>query len=234
MKKIYCFDLDGTLCSTVVNSDYTKAEPILKAIKKVNELYDHGNEIIIFTGRGSSSGIDWSDFTSKQLQQWNLKFHKLITGKKPTYDIVIDDKAINAAEWRNVNCGTFGVLAGSFDLIHPGYCSMFKTTKEHCDHLTVLLHDDPSLENNKIKLIHNINERKQILNSIKYIDDIIVYKTENELENILCSGKYDKRFLGDDYRDKKITGKTCLLEIIYIDRSHGYSTTKLKNQILNR
>ena len=89
-------------------------------------------------------------------------------------------------------------------------------------------------ENNKIKLIHNINERKQILNSIKYIDDIIVYKTENELENILCSGKYDKRFLGDDYRDKKITGKTCLLEIIYIDRSHGYSTTKLKNQILNR
>ena len=65
-------------------------------------------------------------------------------------------------------------------------------------------------------------------------NDIIVYKTENELENILCSGKYDKRFLGDDYRDKKITGKTCLLEIIYIDRSHGYSTTKLKNQILNR
>lgn len=228
---IICFDLDGTLCTLVEDSDYSKANPLPKAIQKVNELYNSGIKIIIFTGRGSSSGKDWTEFTKQQIDGWGLKYHELITNRKPTYDIVIDDKAISAEDWRRVNCGIRGVLAGAFDLIHPGYCRMFKQAKEYCDHLTVLLHEDPSLENKKIKPIHTIHERIEILESIKWIDDIIVYRTEEDLKNLICNGKYNKRFLGEDYKDKYYTGKTCDIKVIFINRDHGYSTTKLKNKI---
>jgi glycerol-3-phosphate cytidylyltransferase len=230
---ILCFDLDGTLCTSVHNSDYTQAEPLVKAIQKVNELYNSGIKIIIFTGRGSSSGKDWTKFTKKQIDGWGLKYHELITNCKPTYDKIIDDKAINAMDWRKENCGIRGVLAGAFDLIHPGYCRMFKEAKQYCDHLTVLLHEDPSLEKNKIKPIHNLEERIEILKSIRWIDDIICYQTEDDLKNHICSGKYDKRFLGEDYKDKYFTAKEYNIEIIFINRTHGYSTTKLKQKIKN-
>lgn len=231
--KIYCFDLDETLCTKALDGDYSTAKPMLKAITKVNELFDLGNTILIFTGRGSSSGKNWEELTVKQLNQWGLKHHKLIMNKKPTYDIVIDDKAINALEWRKTNCGTRGVVAGAFDLIHPGYCRLFKFCKEHCDHLTVLLHEDPSFERKKLIPVHTVEERKEILFSIKYIDDVAVYKTEKELENNLKDKKYDIRFLGDDYKNKQITGQTIPIEILYTNRSHGYSTTDLKKKVYN-
>lgn len=231
--KIYCFDLDETLCTKALDGDYFTAKPMLKAITKVNELFDLGNTILIFTGRGSSSGKNWEELTVKQLNQWGLKHHKLIMNKKPTYDIVIDDKAINALEWRKTNCGTRGVVAGAFDLIHPGYCRLFKFCKEHCDHLTVLLHEDPSFERKKLIPVHTVEERKEILFSIKYIDDVVVYKTEKELENNIKDKKYDIRFLGDDYKNKQITGQTIPIEILYTNRSHGYSTTDLKKKVYN-
>jgi cytidyltransferase-like protein len=228
---IYCFDLDGTLCTSVQNSDYTQAQPFQKAIDYVNSLYDTGLRIIIFTGRGSSSGKDWTEFTKQQIDGWGLKYHELITNRKPTYDVIIDDKAVNAEYWRSKFCGIRGVLAGAFDLIHPGYCRMFKEAKQHCDHLTVLLHEDPSIERAKIKPVHSVEERKEILNSIKYIDDIIVYKTEKDLQELLCSGNFDKRFLGEDYKDKYYTAADCSKKIVFINRDHGYSTTKLKEKI---
>lgn len=230
-KKIYCFDLDETLCSKAVNGDYATAKPFKKAIQKVNELFDDGHNILIFTGRGSSSGKNWEELTVKQLNQWKVKHHKLIMNKKPTYDVVIDDKAINAAEWRKKNCGKRGVVAGAFDLIHPGYCKLFHFCKENCDHLTVLLHDNPSLERNKIKPIHSLNERIEILSSIKFIDEVKSYETEKDLHELLKIGKYDVRFLGDDYKDKKITGHDLPIPILYTDRLHGYSTTNLKKKI---
>lgn len=228
---IYCFDLDGTLCTSVLDSDYTKAEPLVAAICKVNDLFDAGNQIVIFTGRGSSSGKDWTDFTRNQIDGWGLKYHKLITNKKPTYDILIDDKAINAADWRKYNCGTRGVIAGAFDLIHPGYCRLFKFCKEHCDHLTVLLHDDPSIERNKLKPVHTVDERIEILFSIKYIDGIEVYKTERDLYDKLKNGNFNFRFLGSDYKNKSFTGIDLNIPVIFENRTHDYSTTKLKIKI---
>lgn len=230
-KKIYCFDLDETLCSKAIDGDYATANPFEKAISKVNELFDDGNTILIFTGRGSSSGKNWEELTVKQLNLWGIKHHKLIMNKKPTYDIVIDDKAINAADWRKLNCGKRGVVAGAFDLIHPGYCRLFQFCKNNCDHLTVLLHDDPSLERKKLKPVHNLNERIEIISSIKFIDDIKTYSTEENLYNLLKNGNYDIRFLGDDYKDKKITGHDLSIPILYTDRLHGYSTTNLKKKI---
>lgn len=230
---IYCFDLDETLCTKAIDGDYSTAKPMPKAIAEVNKLYAAGHRIVIFTGRGSSSGKEWRPLTEKQLAEWGIKHHELITGRKPTYDVVIDDKAINAADWRKTNCGIKGVVAGAFDLIHPGYCKLFKFCKEHSDHLTVMLHNDPSVEKSKIKPVHTVQERIEILQSIKYIDKVIPYSYEQDLLNELRSGKYDVRFLGEDYKNKTFTGFDLDLEIIYTSREHGYSTTKLKQKVAN-
>lgn len=89
---IYCFDLDGTLCS-LTKSEYDKAEPIIERINIVNKLYDDGNTIIIDTARGAQTKIDWYDVTKNQLDSWGVKYHELRVGKKLHYDKLIDDKA---------------------------------------------------------------------------------------------------------------------------------------------
>ena len=125
-----------------------------------------------------------------------------------------------------------GVIAGNFDVIHPGYIHMFDECKNYCDTLLLLLHDDPSVERpEKIKPILSLNERTMILNSLKQIDQIITYKTESDLYEILMNKKIDVRFLGDDYKDKSFTGDELDIPIHYLDRSHGWSTTKFKKLI---
>jgi cytidyltransferase-like protein len=228
---IYCFDLDETLCTKAIDGDYATAMPIEEAIEKVNILWILGNKILIFTGRGSSSGKDWVELTKQQLKNWGVKYDELIMNRKPTYDVIIDDKAINAVDWRNTFCKTRGVVAGAFDLIHPGYCKLFKFCKEHCTHLTVLLHDDPSIERKKMSPVHNLGERTEILKSIRYVDDVIAYTDEQDLAIKLELGYYNVRFLGDDYRTKPYTADYLPIKIIYTDRSHGYSTTQLKKKI---
>tara|TARA_Y100000389_G_C17469634_1_gene529127 strand:+ start:5583 stop:5879 length:297 start_codon:yes stop_codon:yes gene_type:complete len=95
--KIYCFDIDGTLCSKG-HEDYNFSQPYRDRISKVNQLYDDGNTILLFTARGSYTGIDWKDLTEKQLKDWGLKYHKLILGK-PHADIFIDDRAQDPFGW---------------------------------------------------------------------------------------------------------------------------------------
>jgi hypothetical protein len=91
---IYCFDLDGTLCTNTGGS-YLDAKPFLDRIKFVNKLYNENNEIIIDTARGSTTKIDWFDLTKKQLENWGVNYHKLRVGVKLNADIFVDDKAIN-------------------------------------------------------------------------------------------------------------------------------------------
>jgi hypothetical protein len=98
---VYCFDFDGTLAITQGN-DYPNAQPIPKAIAKLNRLYDAGHTIKIFTARGTVSGKDWYALTMKQLDEWGIKYHELIMGK-PHGDFYIDDKAVNAREWLATN-----------------------------------------------------------------------------------------------------------------------------------
>ena len=96
MKVIYV-DIDETICHREtstdfgVTHDYTKALPIQENIDKINKLYDEGNTIVYWTARGSRSGIDWYDFTEKQLKEWGAKFN-LLKCDKPYYDIFIDDR----------------------------------------------------------------------------------------------------------------------------------------------
>ena len=126
-----------------------------------------------------------------------------------------------------------GVIAGNFDVIHPGYIKTFKECKENCDHFTILLHSDPTIERpKKLKPILTVQERTEVLFSIKYIDDIKVYTYENELLDLLKNGKFNKRFLGDDYLNQSFTGDKLDIEIHFISRNHGWSTTKFKDAIV--
>ena len=122
-----------------------------------------------------------------------------------------------------------GVIAGAFDAIHPGYIYLFNECKQHCDHFLLLLHEDPSIERSeKMKPILSIKERKLILSSLRQIDEIITYKTEDDLLKILKNRKIDIRFQGDDYKEKNFTGQELDIPIHFLDRSHGWSTTKFK------
>ena len=125
-----------------------------------------------------------------------------------------------------------GFIAGNFDVIHPGYIKTFKECKENCDHFTILLHSDPTIERpNKLKPVLSVDERIEVLNSIKYIDDIQVYTYEKELIEVLKNSDFTIRFLGDDYLDRDFTGSHLNIPIHYISRDHGWSTTRFKNAI---
>ena len=94
---IYCFDIDGTLC-TKTDADYASAQSFPERIAVVNALYAAGHVIKLFTARGSTTGIDWRDLTEQQMHTWGVRYHELIMGK-PEADIFIDDKAFNADLW---------------------------------------------------------------------------------------------------------------------------------------
>ena len=125
-----------------------------------------------------------------------------------------------------------GIIAGNFDVIHPGYISMFKECKSYCREFIIFLHTDPSIERpEKLKPILSVEERDEMLMSIKYIDNVFTYTTENDLLELLKGLNPDVRFLGDDYKDKPYTGYDLKIPILYINRDHGWSTTKFKTLI---
>jgi len=95
--KIYVIDIDGTICSNTFG-EYEKAKPFYDRIKFINILYERGNLIKFFTARGSTTKIDWTDLTKKQLEDWGVNYHELLMGK-PEGDIFIDDKAFNSERW---------------------------------------------------------------------------------------------------------------------------------------
>ena len=146
----YCFDIDGTICDTPQTKegkpDYLNARPFPYMVERVNQLYDEGNYIILQTARGRGSGIDQTQLTMEQLERWGVKYSEIEPMfHKPHAHIFIDDKGINVEEWKKNQPSKKGIIAGAFDVIHPGYIRMFKDAKKHCNHLTVALHEDPSM-----------------------------------------------------------------------------------------
>lgn len=135
-----------------------------------------------------------------------------------------------------------GLIAGSFDVIHPGYISMFDTMMEECDEVVVFLQTDPTIERpEKCKPILNVEERMDILGSLHQIDCILTYTLEKELythlKNFEITHLYENndttvvRYLGDDYIGKSFTGDDLAFPIRYLNRDHGWSTTKFKKLI---
>jgi len=125
-----------------------------------------------------------------------------------------------------------GVLAGNFDVMHPGYIKMFKEAAIECDCLVVLLHTDPSIERpHKLKPILSVEERREMLLSLIYVEDVVRYTYEEQLLDLLKMGEFDVRFLGDDYKGKPFTGDNLKIPIHYLNRDHGWSTTQFKKLI---
>lgn len=236
--KTYCFDLDQTLCFTKGN-DYKNSLPIPEMVDKVNYLHDNGNCIKIYTARGMGSfqgdiarvNEAYLDLTKNQLNVWGVKYHELHLGKI-SYDYIIDDKNLTIDDFKKIVQPKVGLVTGVFDILHPGYIKLFKEAKTVCDKLLVALHKDSSVENkNKFKPIISLGERIEVLHSIKYIDDVIVYETEEDLYNLLKSINIDVRVMGDDYINKNFTGKDLNIKIHFADRSHGWSYSNLRKKI---
>ena len=125
-----------------------------------------------------------------------------------------------------------GFTAGNFDLLHPGYIRCFREAKRHCDKFIVFLQIDPSLHRkSKYKPVISLYNRYEALMSIKYIDDVYTYQTEEELYDLIKFWKPDIRILGEDYIGKPFTGDDLPPRVVYTTRSHEWSTTKLKDMI---
>ena len=125
-----------------------------------------------------------------------------------------------------------GFTAGNFDLLHPGYIYTFIEAKRHCDTFIVFLQRDPSLTRfTKYKPVISLYERYTTLMACRYVDEVYTYQTEDELYELIKFFKPDIRILGDDYIGKPFTGDDLPPKVIYTTRSHGWSTTKLKNLI---
>ena len=98
-KKTYIVDIDGTICRHDSKSTpYSRGKPIKERIDFFNQLYDAGHTIIYWTARGGNSGVDHSELTEKQLNEWGVKRTELRMGK-PSYDYWIDDKAFNVQDF---------------------------------------------------------------------------------------------------------------------------------------
>jgi glycerol-3-phosphate cytidylyltransferase len=130
-----------------------------------------------------------------------------------------------------------GITASAFDLLHAGHILMLQEAKTVCDHLVVALQTDPTIDRpSKNKPIQTIEERFVQLSGCKFVDDIITYNTEAELEAIFRNLDVDVRIIGEEYKTKEFTAKDiCIergIEIYYNSRKHSYSTTELRKRIL--
>lgn len=125
-----------------------------------------------------------------------------------------------------------GIIAGSFDILHPGYIRMFEESKRVVNYLIVALQDDPTIDRpEKCKPVQTWEERAEILRSLRYVDDVVYYNTEYDLRKLLGSVKYDVRILGSDYLGRRFTGDDLEKPVFYCNRNHQYSLTDLKERI---
>jgi nucleoside-diphosphate-sugar epimerase len=94
---VFVVDVDGVVASLVPDNDYRKAEPLAGNIAHINRLHDAGHRIVMFTARGSATGIDWSEVTRNQFSAWGLKYHELKFGK-PAADYYVDDRLLSIGQ----------------------------------------------------------------------------------------------------------------------------------------
>ena len=133
-----------------------------------------------------------------------------------------------------------GIVAGNFDVIHPGYVKMFEDAKENAsDKLIIALQGDPTIERPyKCKPVQTVEEREYILRSIKYVDDVLHYNTEQELLELLETTEWDVRIIGSDYKNIDYTGKFIemrkMKSVYFHKRDHEYSLTDLKKKIMEQ
>jgi len=129
-----------------------------------------------------------------------------------------------------------GFTASTFDLLHAGHVQMLREAREQCDYLICALQMDPSVDREeKNAPVQTIVERYTQLKAVKYVDEIIPYATEKDLEDILQMYHINVRILGEEYRDKDFTGKDICrkrdIKLYFNKRDHRFSTSDLRKRI---
>jgi len=133
-------------------------------------------------------------------------------------------------------CGKIGFTCSTFDLLHAGHITMLEEAKHHCDYLIVGLQNDPTKDRpEKNAPIQSIVERQIQLAAVKYVDEIVIYNTEQDLIDLLLTLPIDIRVLGDEYKNKDFTGKDIAKKrgskIVYNGRDHSFSSTSLRKRV---
>ena len=129
-----------------------------------------------------------------------------------------------------------GITASTFDLFHAGHVIMLEEAKRQCDHLIAAIQVDPTIDRmTKNKPVQSIIERQIQVSACKHVDEIIVYSTEKELEDIFMSLPIDVRIMGEEYRDKDYTGKAICekrkIDIYFNTRDHYFSSSDLRQRV---
>lgn len=127
-----------------------------------------------------------------------------------------------------------GFTCSTFDLFHAGHIMMLKEARTQCDYLIVGLQTDPTIDRprEKNKPVQSVFERYEQLKACKYIDEILVYETEDDLLNILLSYPINVRILGEEYMQKDFTGMHLPMELYFNTRKHNFSTTELRQRVI--
>ena len=130
-----------------------------------------------------------------------------------------------------------GFTASQFDMLHAGHVAMLSEARNHCDYLIAGLQNNATWDRpEKNAPIQSIVERQIQLAATRYVDEIVVYNTENDLEDILLTLPIDVRILGIEYRDREFTGKDICtprgIELIYNKRDHSFSSSSLRKRVV--
>jgi glycerol-3-phosphate cytidylyltransferase len=132
-----------------------------------------------------------------------------------------------------------GITFSTFDLLHAGHIMMLEEAKTQCDWLVVALQSDPTVDRpEKNKPIQTMYERYIQLKGCKYVDEVVPYTTEEEVQLILESRRFDVRIIGEDYKNKDFTGKDICdergIRVYYNSRQHHLSSSELRKRIKDK
>jgi glycerol-3-phosphate cytidylyltransferase len=131
-----------------------------------------------------------------------------------------------------------GITFSTFDMLHAGHIAMLSEAKNHCDYLICGLQTDPTIDrpDTKNKPIQSIVERQIQLAACRYVDEVVVYQTEQDLVDLLLILPLDVRVLGVEYQDKEYTGHAeCYhrgIECIFNPRDHSFSSSSLRKRVV--
>ncbi|WP_281310508.1 adenylyltransferase/cytidyltransferase family protein [Flavobacterium flavigenum] len=132
-----------------------------------------------------------------------------------------------------------GITFSAFDLLHAGHITMLEEAKHQCDYLICALQTDPTLDRpEKNRPTQTVVERYIQLKGCKFVDEIVPYATEQDLEDILRSFKIDVRIIGDEYREKNFTGREYCeskgIQLYFNTRDHRFSSSGLRKVVAEK
>lgn len=131
-----------------------------------------------------------------------------------------------------------GITFSTFDLFHAGHVAMLAEAKNHCDYLIAALQTDPTIDrpDSKNPPIQSIVERQIQLSTNRNVDEVVIYQTEKDLEDLLLILPIDVRILGVEYADKEFTGKQICknrgIELVFNGRDHSFSSSSLRKRVV--